>query len=375
MNSNLFEYLKWRGDLPLDIVPFNEVDGLILSSFIYARFTNIVCDHIDGTPISIGDAINIFLNQDKNKCIVRTKQDFELLNALKDSPRFKDLMCFYHKEVYDHENETQFGAMTIKLNDNAYAVIYRGTDNYVAGWKEDLNLSFRVVPAQELAASYLNDIANICDINTSLYIMGHSKGGHLAMYAAAFANNIDDNIKYIYNFDGPGFDFAQFNTDKLFRIKDKLKNYTPKWSFVGSFMSSIGNYNVVDSNEFTVIQHDSYAWICESNSFKYVNEIDKSAKFVKELLDKWLGELNHEERKNFVNAVYEIIDASKAEDIRDIIPNILKNRKEVQGVIKDLDEKTSQAISLALSDLRKIVSDSVGSSVSNNINQLFKRKD
>lgn len=375
MSDNLFEYLKWRGDLSLDIVPFNEVDALILSSFIYVRFTNIISDHLDAAPIKMSDAIKIFLNQDNNQRIFRTKQDMELLNILKDAQRFKDLKCFYHKEVYDHENETQFGAMTIEIGDNQYAVVYRGTDNYVAGWKEDLNLSFTIVPAQNLAVNYLNDIAYICDKKTKLYIMGHSKGGHLAMYAAAFSNDIYQNIEWIYNFDGPGFDFTQFNTDKLFKIKDKLKNYTPKWSFIGSFMNRIGDYSIVDSNEFTVIQHDSYAWLCEANHFKYTNDIDKSAKFVKELLDKWLLELNHEERKNFVNAVYEIINASKAEDIRDIIPNILKNHKEVQSVIKGLDSKTSQAISLALNDLRKIVSDSVGSSVSNNINQLFKRKD
>ena len=33
--ANLMDYLDWRGDLTLEISPFNEVDALILACLLY----------------------------------------------------------------------------------------------------------------------------------------------------------------------------------------------------------------------------------------------------------------------------------------------------------------------------------------------------
>ena len=36
--SNIYDYLKWRGDLSMRIDPFNDIDGLILSELVYVDF-------------------------------------------------------------------------------------------------------------------------------------------------------------------------------------------------------------------------------------------------------------------------------------------------------------------------------------------------
>lgn len=40
--SNIYDYLKWRGDLSMRIDPFNDIDGLILSELVYVDFDKIV---------------------------------------------------------------------------------------------------------------------------------------------------------------------------------------------------------------------------------------------------------------------------------------------------------------------------------------------
>ena len=45
--ANLFDYLKWRSDVPLTVDPFNEVDNLILSQLSYTDFDG--CVPGDGT--------------------------------------------------------------------------------------------------------------------------------------------------------------------------------------------------------------------------------------------------------------------------------------------------------------------------------------
>ena len=39
---NLFDYLSWRGDLPLSAAPFNDVDSLILCALCYVRLDGLV---------------------------------------------------------------------------------------------------------------------------------------------------------------------------------------------------------------------------------------------------------------------------------------------------------------------------------------------
>ena len=55
----------------------------------------------------------------------------------------------------DAESQTQFSAITVKLEEDHYCVAYRGTDNTLIGWKEDFNMGFVCpVPGQKLAVDY-----------------------------------------------------------------------------------------------------------------------------------------------------------------------------------------------------------------------------
>ena len=36
--ADMFEYIKWRGDIRFSQVPPNEVDALILSALVYVRY-------------------------------------------------------------------------------------------------------------------------------------------------------------------------------------------------------------------------------------------------------------------------------------------------------------------------------------------------
>ena len=48
----ILDYLDWRGDLPLQDVPFCEVDAVILTRLSYLPFGGVVGEE----PISLGDA-------------------------------------------------------------------------------------------------------------------------------------------------------------------------------------------------------------------------------------------------------------------------------------------------------------------------------
>ena len=50
--ANIFDYLIWRGDLPLSVSPFNEVDGAVFARLSYLPFELIMpCDPLFPSPL------------------------------------------------------------------------------------------------------------------------------------------------------------------------------------------------------------------------------------------------------------------------------------------------------------------------------------
>lgn len=78
----------------------------------------------------------------------------------------------------------QFGALTFVDEAGARFVVFRGTDTTAVGWAEDarFGLEFPTI-AQRWAARYLDYAAGRG--GGPLTVIGHSKGGNLALYAAA----------------------------------------------------------------------------------------------------------------------------------------------------------------------------------------------
>ena len=72
--SNIFDYLDWR-DINMDMVPFNEVDNLILARLSYFPFDGIV----ENEPISIKEIYEKY-SKISDKAIILQEEDKELFS-------------------------------------------------------------------------------------------------------------------------------------------------------------------------------------------------------------------------------------------------------------------------------------------------------
>ena len=190
--QNIIDYLDWRGDVPFSAAPFNPVDNLILSQFSYISLDGIA----PGTMREVvSELIKLGRVHDNN---------LKLSKRLAESRRFGSARVSHSMELFDPKLEMQFGALVVDTDDGATCVAFRGTDATLVGWKEDLNMSFsEEVPSQGAAVQFLND--GLRENTRPLRVMGHSKGGNLAVYASAMCRrDIQDRIVAIYNNDGPG---------------------------------------------------------------------------------------------------------------------------------------------------------------------------
>ena len=146
--ANVFDYLDWRGDLTLDLVPLCDVDAVVLSRLSYLPLDGLVPP--EGAPV--GALMRQLL---ASKPPLLLPEDGRFIPALAASQRFCEMRIMDYVNQIDLETQTQFAAITVALGDGRHFVAFRGTDGTLVGWKEDFNMAFTCpVPAQRLAARY-----------------------------------------------------------------------------------------------------------------------------------------------------------------------------------------------------------------------------
>ena len=173
--ANVFDYIKWRGDLTFTQDPPNAVDALIFSALSYIRFGGQV-ETEPHTPVLLRDAAEVYFALDDHEERIRVKNDLELLHEAARSIRFGLTKLYLYRDLFVPEQETQFAAVTFLLDDGSAFLAFRGTDYSLVGWKEDFNMSFQqTIPAQRLALQYTREVA--AEYTAPLRLGGHSKGG------------------------------------------------------------------------------------------------------------------------------------------------------------------------------------------------------
>ena len=203
--SNILDYLAWRGDLSFANDPFNSIDALILSCLSYVDLKKIVPGFGAGM-ITMEDAAGKFFKIHTDEELAKDKSLISFAPALfrtaASTERFKNARLCNFTDDTDISREIQFSAVEIDTEDGFPFISFRGTDDTIIGCKEDFNLSYMTVPAEDEASLYLQKVMD--GRKCKCRLGGHSKGGHLAIYAAAkVQENIQDKIERIYSFDGP----------------------------------------------------------------------------------------------------------------------------------------------------------------------------
>ena len=315
--GNLLDYLAWRGDLPLERDPFNSVDALLLSCLSYVDFAN-VAPAMGEEKITLEEASERFFRLHSPEELAQDKSFIKfapsMLKALADSDRFKDAYLLNYVNDTDISREIQFSAIEIDTSDGASFISFRGTDDTIIGWKEDFNLSFMTVPAEEEAVAYLKKVT---EGNTNkVRIGGHSKGGHLAVYSAALAEDkLNSRIESIYNFDGPGFNRDATESESFRKIQDRIVKVIPESSIVGRLLFNATEPVIVRSNETGIMQHDPLSWQLEGKEFETRDFTDKISDLFDETMTKWLDEMSFDERKVFVDELFSVFEASGCENL------------------------------------------------------------
>jgi predicted esterase len=347
--SSLFDYLAWRGDLDFAVTPLNPVDNIILCQLSYFPFEGIVPGPDEGKDISVRDAMDILSQKLKNddtarKSVLMFRDDPALISALGCSRRFEKCRLSAYVNHIDTQQEVQFSALSVKIHDRSYFVAYRGTDASLVGWKEDFNMSFsEVIPAQREALEYLKNMAKRTEGN--IWLGGHSKGGNLAIYAASqCGKNIQRRITAVYGNDAPGFHGDFIVSENYAAVKDRIHLYVPQASVVGMFLEHGKDHTVIRSSASGLAQHELYTWEVTHNGMVYADDLSQGSRFVDKTLRDWIANHDNARREQFIEAVYNIVRASKATSLSELENAWFQSAGRMIQALGETDEPTKSLI-------------------------------
>ena len=300
--SDVFTYLQWRGDLPFSVAEINAGDRLILSLVSFADFSGIVSDRIEKDAIMLGEAARRYL-----ALHTQLGNMTRLMEMLANSRRFGELTVSGYVTRLRRQDtlreQTQFAAITFDFGDHL-SVAYRGTDDTLVGWKENFNsLLLNPIPAQALAADYLERVS---EVGLPLAVQGHSKGGNLAVYAAAASGVPVERILSVHDFDGPGFEKEFFETERYKALRPQIYKFMPEYSIIGLIRENDANLQVIKSTGRGLSQHNGFHFQLNEKGIVPAVRLDVNALLLNSRLKRCLGQMNDRQRKMFVESFYRL---------------------------------------------------------------------
>lgn len=313
----LIDYVRWMGGFSFDERPFCDVDALALCDVIYFE--------IFEADTSKGKALRALIGAapvDDLSIVKRVggglKEHAAFIRAVAASVRFGEITVEKYAEILDYEKSIQFAAAAFRYGNVFNFIAFRGTDDTIAGWKEDFMISFTRTAAQELALQFAED--NI-QPGIDNYIGGHSKGGNLALYAAAkLSEGHQKDLTRVYDLDGPGFCGEVFDLNALNVIREKTTFIMPEFDVVGKlFEPDIPDKKIVASSETAVMQHELLSWGVKEEGLDVIPENDPRANTINRIIDDWVENISHDDRKIFVNDLFEALGADGAQTMTEIM--------------------------------------------------------
>ena len=263
-----------------------------------------------------------------------------LLRRAAKYPRFRDLELTGYVNEVSEERGMQFSAVTVLLPQEEVFVAFRGTDDSIVGWREDLNLShLDEVPSQRMAAEYLNRLDLPPD--TSLFVGGHSKGGNLAVWGSVHADeSVRRRITAAYSFDGPGFSEGTVQSRSYRALANRIRVYLPDDSLVGLLLEHDEGYTVVRSARRGLFQHDGLSWEVLGGRFLRADALSPRGIHSDTVVRDHIESMTREERRALVDIIFGLLDATGAKTLSELHAN---PGKSVMAMIKAYRELPADA--------------------------------
>lgn len=347
--KNMLDYIKEFGHVSFEERAFSEIDALVLTELEYLPLEKVVPSDENGENFVTVKEIAEYMQEHKQELfdenpMMITQERHEVSQVIADAPRFQSLKFFGVVSEWDKDTTKQFAAVTVEVEPSVRLVIYRGTDETLIGWKEDFLMTYSpLVAAQTDAKEYLAKQASLW--GGDLMISGHSKGGNLAIYAAATQEeDVQLRIVDIFCFDSPGLYRSVLETKGYQNIVPLAMRYIPQDSLVGLMLESEVPYVIVKSNATGAMQHSAMTWEIEDGQFIKMEKLTKNSQLNDQTFKKWTESVSDEELELFWNVFFELLFSVGIDTVNDLYGEFMHYVQEFLKAAGNMDEEKRELL-------------------------------
>ena len=347
--KNMLDYIKEFGHVPFEERAFSEIDALVLTELEYLPLEKVVPSDENGENFVTVKEIAAYMKEHKKQLfdenpMMMTPERHEVSQVIAEAPRFQSLKFFGAVSIWDKDTTKQFAAITVEVEPDVRLVIFRGTDDSLIGWKEDFLMTYSpLVAAQTDAKEYLAKQASLW--GGDLMVSGHSKGGNLALYAAATQEeDVQLRIVDIFCFDSPGLYRSVIETKGYQNIVPLAMRYIPQDALVGLMLESEVPYVIVKSNAIGAMQHSAMTWGIEDGQFVKVEKLTKSSQLNDQTFKKWTETVSDEELELFWNVFFELLFTAGIETVNDVYGQFMHYVQEFLKLAGKMDEEKRELL-------------------------------
>lgn len=312
--ANLLDYLEEHGNVPFDEEPLNEADNLALCQLAYCELDRAIPWLDARRSITFAQAWRAYSAR-RGKALSKTER---LFRAMASSKRFGRVRLAGFFEHFDRAVHEQFAAYTAILPDGTAYVAFRGTNNHISGWRENFMMSYMAVGAQIDAKRYLDAVGRLT--SGPIHVGGHSKGGNLAAYAAAFcAPEVRDRIVAVWCNDSPGFVREVVDFDAFVPIVARMRLFVPEFCVVAGIMEQVVRPTVIRSAQRRHLQHDAMSWQVEGGKLARAETLAPECRLSGRVFHRLVYSRSRKERVGIVNSLFDAISQSGIETVDDFV--------------------------------------------------------
>lgn len=355
-------FLKLKKDDSFKKTPFCEADFLVLTALSYADFKNSL--YFDDKSINGFVPLNVFA---KNTVINKLKKNYltigesfnQFLYSFFSAGRYKDVKVGLFCDRFSLENNMQFFALTYEVDDK-YIIVFRGTDNTITGWKEDLNMALMDnIPGQKMSRDYVREVLK--KIKSKIYIAGHSKGGNLAYYSFLNLNKREKmKVIKVYNYDGPGFKNDKYDYSEY---KDKLVKFVPEDDVFGMFFDTSHLREIVPSTRFNMAAHDLLTWKLDRKT-KYttlirLNSLTIYSSCFNTTFNTWYYDNDPKDAKILITFIFKIVETNNIMTLGALFKDLIFAGDAYYKEIENYDEESKKKIKSMIKKLLKMYFDNL----------------
>lgn len=343
------EFIKEYGDVSFTEMPFCDIDNAALCQIFYLPLEKTAPNSFEEEPVSFTEVYNKYyaLCGEKHKAVglVLPKAISVLAMEMAGTKRYSEIKVLGATETFTVDPPVQFGAATFILPDGTNVVMFRGTDDSLIGWVEDMDIyTKKGIPSHQLAVDYLNEAAE--KLQGDIIVCGHSKGGNVALYGAMNCKQeVRDRIRYLYNNDGPGFhNFDFIDTPAYKELLPRYRHFIPQSSLVGVLLAHDDDYTVVKSRWQTgPLEHDIGSWMIDGTEFIKKDELSPLGKINDIGFGNLILKVTDEQNVILDKVVTSVVKGTGELYILGFVKNLVPALKGGAAAWKEIDDETKTA--------------------------------